>query len=411
MKRIICLILSCALFLSACSSANDGVYKSSSDTRGVEVTDETSSDIVGDKRIADSPGISFTGLDDDRLITYVEDNIYEELVSELNSEEYLVENVEAIYYPKEYIEALESNSRSNIYFGFTAEELDAQFQGTRYVFTLGEDGKTVVVPMEIVTDDVYIKAMEDVLIGTGVILICVTVSVVSAPLAPAVSMIFATSASTGTVYALESGGIGFIAAGIVKGYETENFDQALKAAVSTGSEYYKWGSVTGVVTGGVKEAASLKKLTLNGLSMNEAALIQKESGWPVEAIQSLHSQSEYEVYRDLGLTPAKMEDGSIALVQDIDWSLVDSKGRTNIQRVSEYKIAPIDAEGKPYELHHIGMREDSPLAILPQKDHHDKRWYKILHYKEEGKNISDVAWEAQKDEFWDAILKMAGVVE
>ena len=132
---------------------------------------------------------------------------------------------------KEYIEALAFNSQPNRYFGFTVNELNEHFQGTKYVFTLGVDGQTIVVPMETVNDDIYVKAMEDVLIGTGVILICVTVSVVAAPAAPAVGMIFAASASTGTAFALESGAISFAAAAIAKGYETESFEQAMKAGV------------------------------------------------------------------------------------------------------------------------------------------------------------------------------------
>lgn len=126
------------------------------------------------------------------------------------------------------------------------------------MFTLGADGQTELVPMEIVNDDVYIKAMEDVLVGAGVILLCVTVSVVAAPFAPAVSMIFAASASTGTVFAAQSGAIGFAAAAIAKGYETESFEQALKAGAEAAGESFKWGAIVGSLVGGAGAASRLR---------------------------------------------------------------------------------------------------------------------------------------------------------
>ena len=66
------------------------------------------------------------------------------------------------------------------------------------------------------SDDIYVKSMEDVIIGTGVILVCVTVSLVSAPAFPAVGMFFSASASTGMNFALQSGAISFAAAAITK---------------------------------------------------------------------------------------------------------------------------------------------------------------------------------------------------
>ena len=62
------------------------------------------------------------------MLQYIEDNMYTELVGALDSEEYFVENVEAVYYPKEYIEALASNSQANRYFGYTVAELMHNFK-------------------------------------------------------------------------------------------------------------------------------------------------------------------------------------------------------------------------------------------------------------------------------------------
>ena len=153
--------------------------------------------------------------------------------------------------------------------------------------------------------------LEDVIVGTGVILICVTVSVVSAPAEPAVNMIFAASAKTGTKFALESGVTSFVAAAIVKGYETESFEQAMKAGIEASGEGFKWGAITGAFAGGTSEAIVLKGATMNGLTMNEAAKIQKESAYPLEVIKQFKSYKEYEIYKDAGLY-TKMVNGKLA---------------------------------------------------------------------------------------------------
>lgn len=413
MKRIIAMILAFTMLLTACSSAADSNVADMTQTAATEQGDvmpdesEIESEEASVLENNDNFDVSIKGLDDEKLLQYVEDNMYTELVGALDSEEYFVENIEAVYYPKEYIEALASNSQENLYFGYTAAELDAQFQGTKYVFTLGTDGQTCVVPMETLTDDVYIKALEDVIVGTGVILICVTVSVVSAPAAPAVSMIFAASATTGTSFALESGAMSFVAAAIAKGYETESFEQAMKAGVEASGEGFKWGAITGVIFGGTDEAIALKGATKNGLTMNEAAKIQKETKWPLDIVKSLHSYDEFSIYKNAGLQPTRLSSGKWAFIREIDWNLVDSKGRTNVQRVSEWGLAPIDANGKSYDLHHVGQKADSPLAILTWDEHHSKGNYAILHYAEEGKNVADDVWKKQKNEFWNNLLEIA----
>lgn len=419
MKKIISIALTCTLLLTACSSSvetnvvaetqsieiNDTVEKELSKQTDINKADTDEIQTVPEEK--DNTDISVKGLDDEILLQYVEDNLYSELVGELNSEDYFVENVEAIYYPKEYIEALAANSQSNQYFGYTAQELDEQFQGTKYVFTLGYDGQTCVVPMETLTDDVYVKALEDVIVGSGVILICVTVSIVSAPAAPAVSMIFAASATTGTSFALESGAMSFVVAAIAKGYETESFEQAMKAGIEAYGEGFKWAAITGVAYGGASEAMALKGATTNGLTIDEAAIIQKETKWPLDIVKAIHSYDEFIIYRNAGLQPMRLNSGKFAFVREIDWSLVDSKGRTNVQRVSKWGLAPIDENGVSYDLHHVGQKADSPLAILTWDEHHSKGNYSILHYAEEGKGVADDVWKQQKNEFWNDILKIA----
>ena len=419
MKRIIAIVLACALLLTACSSEgsiNTVAESQVATTEQSVISDETQVDQTEVNNVNDNEAeqvvettveekdtmdISVKGLDDEALLQYVEDNMYSELVKELDSEDYFVENIEAVYYPKEYIEALSSNSQANLYFGYTAAELDEQFQGTKYVFTLGSDGQTSVVPMEILSDDVYVKALEDVIVGSGVILICVTVSIVSAPAAPAVSMIFAASATTGTTFALESGAMSFVAAAVAKGYETESFEQALQAGVEAYGEGFKWGAIIGGVTGGASEAFALRGATTNRLTMNEAAKIQRESGYPLEVIKQFKSFKEYEIYKEAGLY-TKMVNGKLAMVRKIDLDFVselpNGEKVTNLVRMQK-GYAPLDpATGKAYQLHHINQDPNGTLAILTEAEHQGNS--AILNIFGKESEIDRAAFEKIRKEFW-----------
>lgn len=411
MKRLISLTLACVLLLSGCGhqSASESSSPSTTDNSPAPAVSNTleqpepSKDVPIIPREEDAP--NFSNLSDPQLLQYVEDRVYAELVSNLDNSSF-VQNVNAVYASKEYLDEISYNSKANVFFGYTLAELDEQFRGTRYVFTLSDEGETIVEPFE-TYDDTYERAIKNVAIGSGVILICVTVSAISGGVgAPAISVIFAASAKTGTIMALSSGGIGALASGIVTGIQTRNFDETVKAAALAGSEGFKWGAISGAISGGASEAIALKGATLNGLTMNEAATIQQTSKWPLGAIKNIHSIEEYNIYKEANLIPTKLADGKLVLLKQIDWTLTDTYGRTNVQRVSA-NLAPIDATGTPLELHHIGQKADSPLAILSWAEHHSPGNYSVLHYAEQGKDISDVAWNKQKQEVWKAVLKMA----
>ncbi|MGN0180577.1 MAG: HNH/ENDO VII family nuclease [Monoglobaceae bacterium] len=362
MKRLIALILVCTLLTGCVPQRNSD---SSQDISSIPASTQPETPYS----FAEEETPEFSGLDDATLLPYLEDRVYLELVTTLNNEEYFVENVSAVYISKEYLEEIAYNSQENIYFGYTLSELDSYFQGTRYVFTLGDDGQTIVTEFQ-KYDDTYDQILKNVAIGTGVILICVTVSVVTYGAgAPAVSMIFAASAKTGTIMALSSGVFSGASAGIVKGIETGDFDESMKAAVLAGSEGFKWGAISGSIAGGAGEAIALKGATLNGLTMNQAARIQKESGYPLSVIKQFHTMKEYEVFKQAGLQ-AEMVGGNLTLVRpDIDlYDVVDEYGRNNFTRLSN-GLNPIDSAGNTFQWHHIGQENDATLALLTATEH------------------------------------------
>lgn len=401
MKRLIALILSFALLLSGCAPAQMIQYPT--DTTTAPAADLPAQTTVW---VDDTP--EYNDLDDSDLLYHLEDLVYRETVSALNSTEYVVENISAVYISKEYLEEVAFNSQSNIYFGYTLAELDELFQGSRYVFTLGSDGQTTVQELQEIEDTSTETILKNVAIGTGVILICVTVSAVSAGVgAPAVSVIFAASAKTGTLMALTSGGFGAISAGIVRGIQTGDFNEAMEAAALAGSEGFKWGAISGAISGGAQEAFALKAATRSGLTMNEAAIIQQESGLPMDVISQLHSMDEYLVYKEAGLKPV-MVNGRTALVQNIDLNYVstlpDGSEVTNLVRMQR-GYAPLDpTTGKAYQLHHIGQKTDGTLAILTESQHQGNS--AILNIVGKESEIDRQSFNATRKAFWEYLGKV-----
>ncbi len=283
MKKNIALVLSCALLLAGCGQRDVG---SEIPINTPQLIEQTVKQKVVQEAIVNSQAVNsvqddqenntdylqkmhFKGLDDQDLHQYVEDTLYNDLVARIDSEVYFIENIDITYISKEYIDELAYNSQANIYFGYTLEELNEIFQGERYVFTLGEEGETIVIPFE-TYDNTYEEVIKNVAIGSGVILICVTVSVVSAGVgAPAVSVLFAASAKTATAFAVSSAGLGAVTEGIFIGIQTGDMDEAIEAAVLVGSEEFKWGAITGAVAGGASKLYEISKTSKVGSIPNK----------------------------------------------------------------------------------------------------------------------------------------------
>ena len=425
MKRIIAFSLAVIILITGCSQSYTQTQSEKTNTNKSTAIIEESQTVVTDSsqyaeesepesksgnrdisEIPIAPGedadltpftyeANFAALDSDGLQRYVKDEVYTNILAQIDTEKYFVEDVSTVYISQEYIDELAYNSQANIFFGYTLEELDSQFEGTRYVFTLGDQGDTVVTKFE-AYDDTYDKVIRNVAIGTGVILVCVTVSVVTAGAgAPAMSMIFACAAKSGTVMALSSGTIGAASSGIVTGIQTGDMDAALKSAALSGSEGFMWGAIGGSVAGGASEAIALHGATLNGLTMNEAAMIQRESEYPLDVIRQFHTNKEYEVFKTANLKP-ELVNGQTALIRtDIDLNLIDDLGRTNLERM-RVGLSPLDSKGLSYELHHIGQNADATLAILTKAEHDNP----VLHGFKLVSEINRPEFATVRKQFW-----------
>lgn len=410
MKKLIAFFLCASLLLALFSgcTVTEPTAVSSTEAIAIVTTDarEQAAPTQAPVVLNWDQGVQFTGMTDASLPRYLEDTVYTSLVTGLDSDKYFVESVQAVYVSQEYLAEVAYNSMENVYFGYSLSDLDQFYEGTRYVFTLGEDGNTTVEPLQVIEDTTFERFLTNVAIGTGVILVCVVISAATdgAGAPAAIHAIFAVAAKTGAKCALAGTAIGGFGSAMVKWIETGDKDETLKAGTLGASEGYKWGAITGTLSGATKEAWGLysashasytSKTTGEYLTMNQVAQIQQESGYPLDLIRQFHRVEEYEAFRVAGLQ-AQLVDGKLALVRtDIDLSIVDDAGRTNLERM-KLGLSALDSEGNPFELHHIGQRENGTLAILTRAEHDNPDIHNFLERSE----INRADFNKIRQEFW-----------
>ena len=427
MKRIIAVFIASSVFLVGCSqSFSDSVNPTLTTESIIESSNNTS--IVGyAENVENNEAISLDEWDVDldptnygnpELLSYIEDNLYLGLIDEMAADgDYYIEEVRASYVSQEYIDELNYNSQPNVYFGYTLEQIDHDYQGARYVFTLGDDGQTVIETYE-AYDGAYEKIMKNVAIGTGVIIVCVVVAVATGGAAlPAecatISLIFTSAAEGATIGALTTGLLNGGIAAAVKGVETGDMNKALRAGLVSGSEGYASGAIIGGLTSGVGQGIQILNIARNFpneyLSATQIARLQRSSKLPLEILSKIETTEECEVLSAAGLR-STIVGKRLAMIRDIDLNYIspttisetNPSGLTNLQLMMSGK-APFDpVSGLKYELHHIGQRMDSPLAILTSHEHD------LIPNLIQESQISRSAFGLERAEFWRTMAAMLG---
>ncbi len=350
--------------------------------------------------------VVYTGLDDSALAEDLKTEVYDELINKFKDKDYYIGDIEVKYISDEYLEELSYNSNESIYFGYSLSELDKQFGDTKYIFDIDENGKTVVKELKECKEE-YNKTLKNLAIGSGVILIGGTISLGLTTAAPPLSFIVAVA----TKESAKMAAIGAVSTGVIStaitAYETKDFDQAKKAGIEAASEGFKIGALTGVLPGALEGIAFAKytaDVTKSGLTLREAYKIQRQSKYPNSVISKIHSMDEYnKVYKKAKLKPMKIN-GKDSLIRKIDLDFVGDleDGRTNIQRMRA-GLAPLDKNGKSYELHHIGQKQDSPLAILTKGEHE----HSSLHLNGKKSEIDRVKFAPERKRFWKTLAEEA----
>lgn len=119
------------------------------------------------------------------------------------------------------------------------------------------------------------------------------------------------------------------------------------------------------------------------------------------------TEEELEVYKGEGLEESEVNGKPALIDNDINPDLKDEKGRTNLERMKQ-GLAPLDENGKPYNLHHVGQKSDSPLAELKDSTH--KKNDSILHDKTEATEVHGAEdrakWNKERSDYWKARAEM-----
>lgn len=144
-----------------------------------------------------------------------------------------------------------------------------------------------------------------------------------------------------------------------------------------------------------------------GLTDEQKQRIKEEAGWSDEIIDSIDSWEEYDIYKNAGLTEAAISEKECLIRNDIGWNQKDAFGRTNKER-AEQGLSPLNKDGKPIELHHIGQHADSPLAELTQEEHRGKGNDGILHNKNVNSEIDRTAFANERSQHWQARVNEGG---
>ena len=424
-KRIISLSLVIIILISGCAQISDGNYSQviDSDDNLLFDSDGTDNGLIDDNDNEEIPvseitdlkmlpiaegedadpteyeyEVEFDRLDSDGLQRYVTDTMYEEIVSELEGTDYYVSDICSAYVSQEYIDQLAYNSKSNIFFGYTLEELDAQFEGKRYIFTLGEQSDTIVTAYD-EYDYSYDGVIRNIADGTGVLLYAVTLSENSS--SKTISIIFAFSALTGTVAAVSSAGVAGLVSGLVVGIQTGDLEEAKNAAVTIGSEGFKWGALVGTAGGTVVGTYQVVTQPACLLTDEQVSIIQKGVKYPLRVIRQLCGIEEYDALQAANLIPC-MVNGETALIKvDINLDILDELGRTNLQRML-LGLAPYDENGNEYLLRMLGEGLDSTLAILSNEDSNNSALSNFVDLSD----INSINTSELKKKFWKTMAEI-----
>ena len=146
--------------------------------------------------------------------------------------------------------------------------------------------------------------------------------------------------------------------------------------------------------------------------------IKERTGWSDDIVRFLHSPEEAEVYIGAGLVEGRIGDRAALVRTDIDWRAFNCRQEWLKQKFADwdkwqdYNNAdligegwpPRDSNGDPYELHHIGQRQDSPFAELTWQEHMGGGNNVILHPDRESV-IDRQQFDDEKSRYWQDRFK------
>lgn len=138
-----------------------------------------------------------------------------------------------------------------------------------------------------------------------------------------------------------------------------------------------------------------------GLNEAEKEKLKEETGWTDEIVDSTRSVEEAVIYKNADLKEEEINGKKCLIRSDIDMEQKDEFGRTNKERM-ENGNAPLTGNGETVELHHIGQKQDSPLAELTTQEHRGKGNDTILHDKQKETEIERGEFAKERKQHWES---------
>lgn len=149
----------------------------------------------------------------------------------------------------------------------------------------------------------------------------------------------------------------------------------------------------------ITERTSIRE-TLKPLSDESKEALKKE-GYSDDVIEAIGSEEEAKIYSDAKLVCSKVNDKDALVRTDINLDAKDDFGQTNLERMESGK-SPLDLNGKPIELHHIGQTAEAPLAELTRSEHMCNGNDSVLHDKSKESEIDRTVFLKERAEHWKA---------
>ena len=314
--------------------------------------------------------LDFAGMNDEQYNEIIKEQAYNSILNEIDTTKYFISDFQTTYINQEYLKELEYNSQENLFFSTTLSDIKKleKETGEQIVLSTDENGKTILTTVddgENEENTILNKVIKDVAIGAGVILVAATVASVTSASAPAVSVVCAVGAKGGLIGALSSSAIGSAFSGITSYMKSKDKDKALDDALLGAGEGFKTGAIVGTITGGLKGFAGLKTGAKGGLKLNDVARIQQESKWSPDIIKQISTMDEYEVYKNSNLIEKTINGRKTLIPANMKDIIADGDNLAKVQAGN----APLDANGNPYQLHHMLQKDDGALAVLSDAQH------------------------------------------
>lgn len=138
----------------------------------------------------------------------------------------------------------------------------------------------------------------------------------------------------------------------------------------------------------------------SGVSPEVRAEINEKSNYTPEVNAYINSVEELEIYQKAGLEEVQINGRTCLIRSDIDMDQeVDEFGMTNADLIKE-GYAPFDKNGHRIELHHIGQKDDAPLAELKFEEHRSSETYSILHDTSKESEINRSEFNNEREAHW-----------